>query len=502
MNETLKQLSFGSLARITYFVASALIGLFMMPFIIKALGNQMFGLWEIIGSIIGFYGLFDIGISSAVMRFVSRDVQLGDKQKQNEYINTAFFAFIIIALVLIIASLSVCAFGSIFIKNSKDLFVFRWVVFILGVGFSFSFPMRVFTGVLNSNHRYDLSSFVDLCGVLLKPVLIIPLLEVGYGIIALSIITVSISVGTYIVKYFFAKRIFRGLRISSKYFKIEKAKEILKYSLVSFVIEISKVMKFKVDNFVIAMVLGLSEITIYVIAARLLSYFMDFMWIALTGMLQTVFSRFEATANVDLIQKRYYEIMRIQAYISAIVGGGMLIFGKHFILRWMGDEYINSVRILMILTPAFIIIYFAGPIYGLLMGTSKHKFFAVAQMGEAMFNLFLSVLLVQYYGLVGIAIGTAVPALLFNALILPIYVCKILKVNYLKFVFIFFRLIFKASMVLFFFWYFVAPHVESNYCNIAILFILEVVFFGVFIFFLELNYKEKINLIKTIKRHI
>jgi O-antigen/teichoic acid export membrane protein len=51
------------------------ISFFMMPFLVRNLGDRMYGIWTLVGSVLGYYGLIDIGLSSAVVRFISRAVR-------------------------------------------------------------------------------------------------------------------------------------------------------------------------------------------------------------------------------------------------------------------------------------------------------------------------------------------------------------------------------------------------------------------------------------------
>src|SRR5260370_41004556 len=48
-----------------------LAGLFLSPYILHRLGDAAFGLWVLVFSITGYYGLFDLGIRSSIVRYVA-----------------------------------------------------------------------------------------------------------------------------------------------------------------------------------------------------------------------------------------------------------------------------------------------------------------------------------------------------------------------------------------------------------------------------------------------
>ena len=61
--------------------------------------------------------------------------------------------------------------------------------------------------------------------------------------------------------------------------------------------------------------------------------------------------------------------------------------------------------------------------------TAKHQFYAYLSLGEAVANVALSALLVQFAGLIGVSLGTALP-LLFSMLFLqPRHVCRIIELE-------------------------------------------------------------------------
>ncbi len=45
-----------------------IVGFLLIPYIIKRLGVAQYGIWTLIISIIGYYGLLDMGVTAAIMR--------------------------------------------------------------------------------------------------------------------------------------------------------------------------------------------------------------------------------------------------------------------------------------------------------------------------------------------------------------------------------------------------------------------------------------------------
>src|SRR5262249_9447219 len=102
----------------------------------------------------------------------------------------------------------------------------------------------------------------------------------------------------------------------------------------------------------------------------------------------------------------------------------LMTFASPLITRWMGPEFYASVLPLHVLAVTGIVLVGQGPADDILLGTGGHRLVAYVALGEAFFNLVLSVVLVRYYGIVGVAIGTAVPVAVANLLILLPAACR------------------------------------------------------------------------------
>ncbi len=84
----------------------------------------------------------------------------------------------------------------------------------------------------------------------------------------------------------------------------------------------------------------------------------------------------------------------------------------------MGPGFEGSVLPLQVLAVTGIVLVGQGPLGNILLGTGRHRLVAFVSLGEAIANLVLSVLLVRRYGMLGVAIGTAVPVIAANLFVL------------------------------------------------------------------------------------
>src|SRR5215472_1624989 len=61
----------GSALRVVALAATTVVAFFLMPFLVHSLGDRTYGFWALAGTILGYYGLLDLGIVSAVQFHVA-----------------------------------------------------------------------------------------------------------------------------------------------------------------------------------------------------------------------------------------------------------------------------------------------------------------------------------------------------------------------------------------------------------------------------------------------
>src|ERR1700688_279758 len=78
---------------------NVLVGIFLSPLILHRLGDAAFGIWVLIFSVTGYYGLFDLGIRSSIVRYVAKYSASGEKKELDRLISTALFTYSAIGFV-------------------------------------------------------------------------------------------------------------------------------------------------------------------------------------------------------------------------------------------------------------------------------------------------------------------------------------------------------------------------------------------------------------------
>ena len=386
-----------------------LVGLFLSPYILHHLGDEAFGLWVLIFSITGYYGLFDLGIRSSIVRYVAKYAAIAKNDELNRLINTALFTYSGIGTVAILITITVSFYvGSIFRISGSSIYLARWLFLMVGSAVALGFPLGIFGGILEGLQRFYVVNLNSMSSTLVRALLIVIALRHGRGLLTVALITVSLPLVTGLVNATVVLRIL-PLRFGLKHLNRESLRRIASYSGTTFVIIVANRLRFKTDAMVIGTFVSSAAITYFTIGSRLVDYAGD----VVSGLAQVfvpMSSQSDATGDLAGLRKIFIAGNRACALIIFPMAAILIILGKSVIEAWVGARYVaTSYPVLLVLVIPSTLMLAQSASSRVLYGMAKHKTLAVVVLLEGSANLFLSILLVRRFGILGDAAGTAIP---------------------------------------------------------------------------------------------
>ena len=408
------------------------VGFFLSPFILHHLGDDAFGLWVLIFSLTGYYGIFDFGIRSSLVRYVSKFQATGDKEELARLINTSFFSYTCLCLILIVPTLlggyyvdRVFHVPAGFLRDAQILFL------MVGASLSLGFPLGIGGGILEGLQRFDLLNWTNIVSTLLRAVLIILALRHGLGLLTVALVTVALPLLASAVRAVIAHRLL-PVPYGLKYVHRQSFRQVAGYGSVTFMIIVAGRLRFKTDAVVIGTFLSASAITFFSIGGRLVDYAVEVVS-SLAQIFTPMSSHFHATGNYTQLRRIFISGNRACAFVMFPMTIALVVMGKSVIEAWVGARYVSSYTVLLILLIPSALYNAQSTSNRILFGMSLHKSLAYIVLMEGTANLILSIVLVRPLGIVGDAIGTAIPLLCTALFFLPRHLCRHLQIPVSKF---------------------------------------------------------------------
>ncbi|MBL4898788.1 MAG: hypothetical protein COA42_22080 [Alteromonadaceae bacterium] len=413
---------------------TVVVAFFVSPILVNKLGDETYGIWVLIISITGYFTLLDFGVNTAIVRYISKYNATKEHSKAVETYSSSFALFSVMSATVIIIT-------AVFAFNFKDLFEIQAfskrylfaVFFIVGADLALNLIFSVFMGTLKGLQRFLELNIFSMLTSLIKNAILVYLLYNEYSLLALATLHICANIVQFVLQYILIKTKFSFLKFSFASINKKTLKRLYNYSIYSFLIGVSMQVLYFTDSIVIGSLINVSQVTYYAIPGMIVEYLEKFVW-AIIAVLIPIISSQEATGSNEKNKTLYITGTRYSILLISPVIFVLYLAGDDFIGMWMGDRYSGpSGEILRILLTGYLFLLSQLIAHGILKGISKHKVLALLLCGEAVLNLGLSVILAPILGIKGVAIGTIIPLILVNAILIPYFTCKELKIRYITY---------------------------------------------------------------------
>lgn len=426
------------------YAVNVLVGLKLGPYVTDKLGKTAFGIWTLVVCFVGYYGLFDVGIRSAVGHYVATYRARRDAIGVNRTLSTAMALLLVVALfaaiVTVIASRfmpswyeQINAFRVSIGEKEMDLSgalrdpsQLRVVVLVMGIGFALSLPMALFGTVIYATQKIAQQNAIGIAQVLLRAALTVWALEAGHGLIGLACVVVGCNVLGWFATIIAAYRAVPGLSLAFRNSTRASAAELYSYGGFNFLVNVADTVLLFTSGFIIIQVTkDPDSVTYFAIpATQLIPYFMQLVQ-TVTWALTPHFTGSWATGDVAAVRGLLEKGTRWVTLLAALITGGLLFLGHDFMSIWQkpaivgGALFPQSVQCLSILAVATLLRAAQSTGRQALFAMREVRYLGLLSLAEAIGNVVLSILLIRRFGLVGMAFGTLLPVIVTQGFVQP-----------------------------------------------------------------------------------
>ena len=403
---------------------NVVVGIFLSPFILHHLGDAAFGIWVLIFSVTGYYGLFDLGIRSSIIRYVSKYAATDDREKLAQFVNTALFTYTGIGVVSMVLTALLSSSVEHFFKIPPEMHSqARLLLLMVGASVSLGFPLGVFGGMLEGLQRFYILNWTSIGATLARAALIVYFLNRGYGLLTVALLTVALPLLSSTLRGII---VFRLCPVPLGLQHVDRAsfRDMANYGGTTFVVMIALRLRFRTDELVLGAMMSTVAVTYFNIGSRIVDYAAEFIG-ALAQVFVPMSSQSEATGDLARVRKIYLAGNRACAFLMLPITAILIILGPHIIRIWVGARYIpHSYPVLVVMLIPFALMMSQAASGRVLFGLGIHQTWAVITVIEGVANLILSIALVPPLGIIGDALGTAIPLSFTYLVFLPRHLKK------------------------------------------------------------------------------
>lgn len=422
----------GALLSYTGSALNIIIGLLYTPWLINSLGSSDYGLYALATSFVSYF-LIDFGLGNSIAKYLSSYRAKHKEQEIKDFLGVVYKTYLLICF--IIATIFVLVFfdlESIFKGLTEDEIIrFRYVFIIVASYSVLSFPFNTFIGVLTAYEKFVPLQTSYILQKLTLVLLMSVALLLGYGVFALVLIQLFAGVITILFRYYHVRKC--NISINWKYSNKKAIYDILKFSLWVCMLGICFQLIYGFQTTVLGIVSDTLNISIYNVSHTIYGFVFAFAY-ALNGMFLPRVSIIEqAGESKEQIDQLMIKVGRCQLLLIGLMVSGFFIFGKFFLRLWIGEEFIISYYVgLMLIFPTLFVLTEEIP-NTLLYVRNKIKYRAIVYSVATVVCSAITYFLSSSIGAIGAGVAIIFSIIVFDIIAMNIFYSRKMGIDVIGF---------------------------------------------------------------------
>ncbi|HAR63406.1 MAG TPA: hypothetical protein DF296_05705 [Candidatus Margulisbacteria bacterium] len=431
-----KKMIINTISNYITIIIKILIMLFLARTIFLGITREEYGFWALLWSVFGYSLLLDFGFGTTIQKYTSELTINHNWDEYNQLISTFFFNYCLMSLLIVIVTVILSYFlNNIFnFQNTDNIHYYKTICLMFGIGTAVVFPFGFFAEILRGLQKINLRNIIQLTFLIINFILMIAVIYSGFSLKGMTIVSVTTSLLTNLVMGYFCYKSIPQLKISLKHYNRHLIKDIMSFSLFAYLIIFSNMIIFKTDQIVISVFSSVAFVALYQIAARISDTYKYFSTQFLDN-LGPVAAKLYTSNQKEKLAEIMIQSNRLLTAISTLILIPLLVYIKPILFIWLKlSDHTAAICSAILLVSMFIMVILRSSSVQVLIMSDEHKSLTKVAIIECTANLLLSIILIRYIGIIGVAIGTIIP----NAVLAFVYnvpkACKFANVSLWKYV--------------------------------------------------------------------
>ena len=409
---------------------STLISLVYTPIMIQRLGDAEFGIYQAVLPIISYLNLLSFGLGSAYVRYYSRYRAEGNEKGCAKLNGMFLLTYLFLGTLLLCAGFGLSYCDIIFGKKllPEEIALAERLLRILSVNAALTFPLSVFENHITINERYLFQKIVGMIKQVFNPLIMIPLLIIGYRSVTLTVVALLCTVLSGIVNIWYCLAKLK-MRFSFGHYDFALLKEMMGFTFYVFLGIVVENFNWSIDRLLLTWLHGSTAVAVYAVAAQLNTFYLTFSNAISNVMIPRVHRLVAEERPMRELDALFTKVGRLQFILLGCIFFGFVAVGQRFVILWGGEN--KAVDYWTTLLLFFATMWTNIQTVGIEIQRAKnmHKFRSLVYLAVAIGNALLSIpLCIRWQGL-GAAVGTTIATFVGNVLLMNWYYHKKIGLN-------------------------------------------------------------------------
>jgi O-antigen/teichoic acid export membrane protein len=389
--------------------SNAITLIILTPLLTKHLGLKEFGVYGVIINIIAFSIILDFGLNIGLVRiFIHKSVKI-------DYLLNSMFVFFTSLLLVLFPFYLFFYYYYFHQPTSFSLILIAIYTSIIVVQNIYAV---YFDALIQAQNKIYISKIFRAIKLIAELLLILIFLKnINLKIILLIIASVNIF---YLSSLFIFLKNEINFKINFKYFNLNELTTHFKYSIWYFTSSLATVLVFNTQIVILNYFSGPEMAAKYLVIVR----FFDIIRIAATNFTQVLFPKIilaEVENQWEGLKKMYCSILKKISFLILILFLFFLTFGVKIFFYWIGFNDTQMIPLFYLYLIFTCLIIFDNVSVVFLSALKLNKAPTILSIAQGLIGIILSIILLKYFGYIGLLMGFLISFLVTNLIFNPLY---------------------------------------------------------------------------------
>lgn len=412
-------------------VIDILVALLFVPFLLDSLGDDEYGLYRLLYSTASYLAVLDFGLGGTITRYIVKFKTEGDLRKQENFMAMGLLIYGVLALATVLVGFVVAMIIPTMYQNSitpEKMGQAQLMFLILCGTHALTLFSHAYTGLFSAHERFSYTQVSNIVKILLRVGLLVAGLYFMKSALLVVAVDFLLSLGLLLVHILYG-RFSVKCKIKLHNWDWPLAKEAMFFTSAILIQSIVNQFNTNVASVVLGVFSTTAVIAMYSLVLQLYNMYSGFSTAISTVYLPSISATVFKGGDDKAITAKVIEPSRIQLLILLLAASGFILFGRDFIVLWVGEGYTEVYLLTCILMVASLLNLSQNTITSVLKAKNKLHGKSLILAASTAVNFAITLILVPKLGALGAVIGSCFSLIFGYGLALNIYYHKVIHIN-------------------------------------------------------------------------
>lgn len=416
-------------------VLSVAVSVIYVPVLLRYLGQSEYGLYQIVGSFFSYISVFESCMSTGVLRNYCNALGSQDKEAADVTLSMAKVIYRVMAALMVVAGVIVLfAFRSFYASSftASELKESSAILLLLFANMMVTLLGSVYLTILTGHEKFTFLKVLAIIIQVAQPFFVILCVRKIPYAITVSTVIVVFNVLTVLMRYLYVTRKLK-IRIVKKKRNRKVIGEIVGLSATILLGCIADQIFWKTDQVILGKLFSTTVVAVYSVGAQICMMYMQFGTQIASVFYPKVSILYQEENGLQKVSDLFIRVGRATFFVILLVLSGFIIFGREFLLVWVGEGYEAAYWVAIIVMLPFSVDLAQNLGLCILQVKGQYGFRAKIYLLSALLNIITTVLFARRIGITGAALSTGISMFLTSGLIMNWFFQKRVGLNMIKF---------------------------------------------------------------------